>query len=188
MPTDLIYEIQRMSPETHGLTMPRERFADLLLGVFRRDYRHLGDSFSDLLVRPREALRYCDRARDALAVAGEDATTVLDVPDDAILRHLYYWSAHLGGPPGGRPTFIAGTPATEDPPAADDPPLPPRPVPLLPDHAGPGVPFAARSLAEVDGGQDGVLPGGSVGNARGVEVSEAEADQEGGGLSELDAW
>ncbi len=64
-------------PEDFGVLLDRDQFDDLLVDEFHGHYR--GDwSIDELLLHPREALRFCDDVRRKHAF--------WDVPDDVILR------------------------------------------------------------------------------------------------------
>lgn len=75
----------RLNLANNGIGMDEGQFKELLTDQFHAHYRALS-SVDELLVRPHEAIRYCDRVRDALAGTGEGSA--YDLPDDVILRTL----------------------------------------------------------------------------------------------------
>ena len=83
--TRMAHLMARLRIENFGITMPEGDFRELLLVLYERHYHNLTGR-DELLVRPREAMRYCDRIRDELFDRGEDQA--IDLPDDVILRTL----------------------------------------------------------------------------------------------------
>jgi hypothetical protein len=81
----------RLKLSTFGINMDEERFREMLADTLHAHYRAI-PSIDELLIRPREASRYCDRVRDQLSVTGEEAA--YDLPDDAILRTLLNMRKH----------------------------------------------------------------------------------------------
>lgn len=75
----------RLVLKNFGIKMAEQPFKEMLADTMHAHYRAI-ESIDELLVRPREAIRYCDRVRDQLATAGE--SEAYDLPDDVILRTL----------------------------------------------------------------------------------------------------
>lgn len=74
----------RLDLTRFDIQMDPTAFKDLVAQRFVLHYPAIG-TVDELLVRPREAARYCDHVRDALAATEEAA---YDLPDDVILRTL----------------------------------------------------------------------------------------------------
>jgi hypothetical protein len=85
------YRMARLKLKNFGINMDEEQFKQLLADTFHGHYRAF-PSVDELLVRPREAIRYCDRIRDQMFSNGEDAA--IDLPDDVILRTLLNLRKH----------------------------------------------------------------------------------------------
>lgn len=60
-----------------GLTISKEQFISRIVGAFQKHYDW---SIDELLLRPREAARFCDEIRTSLKS--------YDIPDDIILAVL----------------------------------------------------------------------------------------------------
>jgi hypothetical protein len=84
-------QMARLKLATFGIEMDEDQFRGMLVELFHNLYRAI-PSVDELLVRPREAIRYCDRVRDHLAGTGEDAA--FDLPDEVILRTLLNQRKH----------------------------------------------------------------------------------------------
>lgn len=67
----------KFEPEEFGVRMPKEAFIDTMVDDFNTTYH--GDwSIDELLLHPREAMRFCDDVRRKHGY--------FDLPDDIILR------------------------------------------------------------------------------------------------------
>lgn len=66
------------SPSNYGFDGPIEAFDEVVVDLFHGSYPAF--SVDELLVRPREGVRFCDAVRTKLGN--------YDVPDDLILRRL----------------------------------------------------------------------------------------------------
>jgi len=65
---------------TYGVNMDRDRFMDMMVDAFNATY--FGDkSLDEMLLRPREALAFCDLVRF-------NHRDFVDVPDEVILRSI----------------------------------------------------------------------------------------------------
>lgn len=71
---------QSIDPEQHGVQMGKEEFIDLMVEEFNNAFRSW--SIDELLLHPRQAMRFCDDVRYRHAF--------YDLPDDMILRAILY--------------------------------------------------------------------------------------------------
>ena|SRR3990172_12402467 len=67
----------KFDPAEFGVKLSREELTDLMVGDFSETYRD-GWTIDELLLHPREAMRFCDDVRRRHAY--------YDLPDDIILR------------------------------------------------------------------------------------------------------
>ena len=81
---------QVFRPQEFGVDIDRERFADIVVEAFYAAYRHR--SIDELLLQPREALRFCEELRHQHG--WHDAT------DQTILKTL----VNRLRPPGNEPS------------------------------------------------------------------------------------
>jgi len=68
----------KFNPRDYGVDLDRDAFTDQMCEDFSQQYSSW--SFDELLLHPREALRFCDEVRHQHAY--------YDVPDDIILRAI----------------------------------------------------------------------------------------------------
>jgi hypothetical protein len=67
----------QIDPRHHGIDMDREPFIDEMVGDFNEAYQGR-QTIDELLLHPRDALRFCDNVRHKHGY--------FDLPDDIILR------------------------------------------------------------------------------------------------------